>query len=123
MNALMRALASIDADEAEAALPLPEAQIATLKEWGGVFADYRPWSVGDLITPRKGSGYDGVGLPHLVVELLGYPVTCTDKPGSPQFGAQFDTRIVRMVRNGDISQYLVEGWQFERYSGPGSVAL
>lgn len=70
----LETLLGIAAVQPKATLPIPEAQIATLREAMARYAAPCPFVPGDLVTPREGYGYTDAGLPHIVLEVLAEPM-------------------------------------------------
>ncbi|ELT50996.1 hypothetical protein [Brucella intermedia] len=90
-----------DDNERNKALPIPEAQIATLKEVCERYTAGCPFKVGDIVTPRKGSIYRGRGVPHIVLEVPAEPHFHFDHDDAsrPAYGARLDVRCACFVDN------------------------
>lgn len=104
-------------DERDGSTILPEAQVMTLKEIAARYSE-RPFSVGDLVTPRTGYNLKGAGAPHIVVEVLPsgeFLSPPNASGGSPSFGARYSMRIVCLDSNEYVA-FWVEPWTFEPYS-------
>lgn len=102
------------------ALPLPEAQIATLKEACERYAAPCPFKVGDIVTPRKGYSTRGVGVPHVVLEVLAEPLQLMKADPRVMsmncFGRRIDMRVLcHGETDGELAAYWVESWEYEPY--------
>lgn len=105
-------------------LPIPEVQIATLRE---AFARYEagcPFKPGDLVTPRKGFGYTDDGVPHIVLEVVAEPIRVYDisslvRTCSTDFGERLDIRVISHRNDGDVAAFWQESWRLEPYDGAG----
>lgn len=116
---LRELLQSMDDDYEAHPMPLPEAQVATLKE---VFARYTtacPYKAGDLVTPRAGTATVNVGTPHIVLETRKTePDFDSAEFGSNKYGARIDMRVAGLNGCGDLCMWWVESVNFEPYSIP-----
>ncbi|MFC2248788.1 hypothetical protein ACETRX_04105 [Labrys portucalensis] len=115
---------ALGAEKESVSLPVPEAQVMTLRE---VFARYDGgcfFKAGDLVTPRKGYNHSNEGIPHIVLEV-GTPPCGPVTPASLRethstaFGRRLDMRIAGHDRDGDVSAWWVESWCFEPWTGEG----
>lgn len=112
--------ASKAAGETNAALPLPEVQIATLRETFARYSAPCPFKPGDLVTPRKGCGYKDAGVPHIVLEVAENPIRVFDintavRSCSTDFGERLDIRVVSHCKSGDLVAFWQESWRLEPY--------
>lgn len=97
--------------------PLPEAQIATLREAAMRYTAPCPFRVGDLVTPRKGYRYHDAGLPHIVLEVSDDPIRTwpADEPNSSGFGPRLDVRVANFASDGTVVAFWQESWCLERF--------
>lgn len=127
MNAqeLLGAL-GVDPDEMRPAhLPIPEAQVATLREVYERYANGCQFKPGDLVTPRNNYSLRGAGLPHVVLEVRtpGEAVRTFDAPdpmdtSSQRYGARLDIRVASFHdQGGQVGAWWGESWQYEPYTG------
>lgn len=104
-------------------LPLKEVQVTTLKEVYDRYSAPCPFSDSDIVTPRKGYGMMGEGLPHVVLETGNPPMSQTwpsdpSETASNSFGTRLDMRVASFSeRTGGIDAWWVESWKFETYTG------
>ena len=115
---LMRA--SADDEKEDMAPPTPPDVLAyTLKQVAANYAAPCPFKAGDLVTPRRGYNTKGVGLPHVVLEVLASPkvVWENDNVGSPHHGAVWTIRVACEV-GGNIMAYWMHHYTVEPYTGP-----
>lgn len=118
MNGLEELLRERSRQSDDVELPLPEAQIATLREVRARFAAGCTFKPGDIVTPRKGYCLKGAGVPHIVLEVGAPPPppawpSVPSDTGSSRFGARLDMRIAAHDGDGDISTWWVESWALE----------
>lgn len=94
--------------------PLPEAQIATLKEIAARFQRVNPFSVGDLVSAIPGM-HDLPDGPIVVVEVLPEPMRPHGDvhPSQTHFAPRLDMRICVMNDRGDYLFYWVESPCFD----------
>ena len=119
----MMAKAASRQNEEDKPTPLPEAQVARLREMITAYsATTCPFKVGDLVTPRRDSPLKGTGVPHAVVATrdADYDWDCGES-GDITFGMRFDMRVIS-VQQESIVPHWVESAGFERYVGSGSDA-
>jgi len=112
---------SVIAKAATDARPIPEAQVATLLEAYQRYADVCPFKAGDLVTPRKGFGYSGAGLPHVILEVAAEPVRAWKPTGemsvySNFFGCRLDVRVANFTSTGEVVTFWQESWCLEPYA-------
>lgn len=103
-------------------LPLPEVQVSTLQEAFKRYEDGCSFKAGDLVTPRAGYNYKGVGKPHIVLEVAAAPVRVFEissnvRTGSSNFGERLDVRVACHDDDGDIVAFWQESWRIEPYTG------
>lgn len=98
--------------------PLPEVQIATMREYCALYQKPCRFKVGDLVTPIRGSTVKGAGDPHLVIEVFDEPIRAvhSEKVGTTKFGARLDIRIICLTQGCYVS-FCVESFEFEPYEG------
>lgn len=109
-------------NESGGSRPLPEAQIATLREAFERYKGECPFKPGDIVTPRKGYGYRDAGLPHIVLEVLNEPlrnfeVTESVGTSSSGFGMKLDVRVACFTRDATVAAFWQESWCLEPYEG------
>lgn len=115
---------ALGSNKESASLPVPEAQVMTLRE---VFARYDagcPFEPGDLVTPRKGYGNGGEGRPHIVLCTARPPAPMTwpsdpSDTGSPMFGRRLDMRVAGLDGRATMTAWWVESWEYEAWTGEG----
>lgn len=119
---MLRALLGGDDDDEERRppRPLPEAQIATLREISARYVAGCPFAVGDVVTPRAGTNLRNAGEPHIVVELADHPHRTFDHErgasGSNGYGKRLDMRIAAFADDNEtLTMHWVESWAFEPY--------
>ncbi|RWX72560.1 hypothetical protein [Mesorhizobium sp. M2A.F.Ca.ET.039.01.1.1] len=104
--------------------PIPEAQIATLREAFERYTNPCPFKPGDIVTPRKGFGYADAGEPHIVLEVAEKPIRNFEAPAdvsniySSAFGSRVDFRVASLTDGrGEtaIVAYWQESWRHELY--------
>lgn len=97
--------------------PLPEAQIATLREASAAYQARCPFTVGDIVTPKPTSIYDHKGIPHVVLEVS--PVAIRNfEPGNCYaltYGARLDIRVGVLVGD-EVFAFWQESWQHQLYT-------
>jgi len=108
-------------DDDEGPAPLPEVQIATMREYCDLYQKPCRFRVGDLVTPRPGVNVRGDGDPHVVLEVFKQPIqalTAMDPhmTGASAFGRKMDMRVM-CCTNGQYSSFCVESFVFEPYEG------
>ena len=100
-------------------------QIAKLKEFGAEYAEGCPFEVGDLVTPRRGSGVKWRGRPWRVVETRA-PSAAEWTPfsgeGDAREGARQDLRVAVVVPSGGIVCFWNESHKFETWKPPSKAA-
>lgn len=111
-------------EAAESPKILPEAAIARLREAAPRFdrmaVRISPFTVGELVTPRKDGLYGGAGEPCIIVETRAQQSAYFNGPSqSGEFGAYFDTRIIRFLSDSIVALW-VEGAHFGPYTGEGA---
>jgi len=97
--------------------PLPEAQIATLREASAAYQARCPFKVGDIVTPRPTSIYDHKGIPHVVLEVAPVAIR-TFEPGNcyaHSFGSRLDIRVGVLI-GGEVVAFWQESWQHQLYT-------
>ena len=106
-----------DDEERRPPRPLPEAQIATLREICARYTAGCPFAVGDLVTPRAGVNVRGAGEPHIVVEIADEPHRPFDGSGtSSSYGNRLDMRTAGLAGDNEtMVMHWVESWTFEPY--------
>lgn len=115
VEALLSAAMSSDDDDAPRAMPIPEAQIATLREYQARFAElerYIPFAPGDIVTIAPTAPVKGAGLPHIVLEVVqpgDAHRTWGEDSGSNHFGKRCEVRIAGIASHGErFSRHWVE---------------
>lgn len=99
LAALLSAISSDDDDDAPRSAPLPEAQIATLREFQVRFAELKqrvPFKPGDIVTIAPTAPVKGAGRPHIVLEVVqpdDAHRTWGEDSGSNHFGKKCEVRI------------------------------
>lgn len=99
--------------EMEANPPLPEAQIATLREYQARFAELEkhiPFKPGDIVTIAPTAPVRGDGRPNIVLEVVqpdDAHRTWGEYSGSRYFGRKCEVRVASVTTD-DISCYWVE---------------
>jgi hypothetical protein len=68
-----------------------------------------------IVTARPDFGYQGAGIPHIVVKLLRLERNRTGF-GTAQYGKQADMQVAVMSQDGTIQTYWVESFAFERWN-------
>lgn len=130
ISVLIDALARDIAEEDRNALakPLPEAQVATLREVAARYTAPCPFKVGDIVTAKAGYNTAGEGDPHIVLEIAGVPVRNFETGDDPRnsssmaFGRRMDMRVACFVdADGSINAFWVESWIFEPFVAEGGV--
>jgi len=117
---MLRALLGGDDDDEERRppRPLPEAQIATLREISARYTAGCSFAVGDLVTPRAGTNLKDDGEPHIVVEIAAEPHRSfgpdVDATGSHAYGKRLDMRVAHIAGVYAVMHW-VESWCFEPY--------
>lgn len=113
LSALLSAISSDDDDDAPRATPLPEAQIATLREFQARFAELKqrvPFKPGDIVTIAPTAPLKGAGRPHIVLEVV-QPEDAHrawgEDSGSRYFGRKSEVRVASVTTD-DISCHWVE---------------
>lgn len=113
-----------DMEEQRAALPLPEAQVATLREVYERYATGCQFRPGDLVTPRNGFNLRGVGIPHIVLEVRSPEDAlrpASDNPqdtGSTRYYPRLDVRVAcRHATDRSVCAFWQESWCHEPYLG------
>lgn len=99
-----------------ASKPLPEAQVATLREVLDRYTSPCPFKVGDLVTARAGMNVKGAGEPHIVLEVFATPIRSHENPGSNTFVGRFDMRVATFPNASNVACFSVESFTFERYT-------
>lgn len=97
--------------------PLPEAQIATLREVNAAYQARCPFKVGDIVTPKPTAIYEHVGVPHIVLEVAAVPIRDFE-PGSCTaftYGCKLDIRVGVLIGESVVA-YWQESWQHQLYS-------
>ncbi len=97
--------------------PLPEAQIATLREASAAYQERCKFKPGDIVTPKPTSTYDNKGVPHIVLEVAAVPIRDFE-PGSCTaftYGGKLDIRVGVLIGESVVA-YWQESWQHELYS-------
>lgn len=97
--------------------PLPEAQIATLREVSAAYQARCPFKVGDIVTPKPTSTYDDKGVPHVVLEVAANPIRDFE-PGNclmHNYGCRLDIRVGVLVGD-EVVAYWQESWQHQLYT-------
>lgn len=121
MFAAMAAEADGD-DDAPKSRPLPEAQVATLREACAAYVAGNVYKIGDLVTPRKWSNNHGAGEPHIVVEIGDgtphFAASDSHETGSASYGRHRDLRILCYGNHESIVAFWAEAYQLEPYTGP-----
>lgn len=102
------------------ALPIPEAQVATLLETFSRYSAPCPFKPGDLVMPRTGFGYTDEGRPHVVLEVSNPPIRpfgVSDRltPASNLYGLKLDIRVACFRSNGEVDAFWQESWRHEPY--------
>lgn len=121
--------------EQDLSRPLPEAQIATLREAFERYTAPCPFKPGDIITPRDGFGYSDAGVPHIVLEVRSDDISVADGPIRPfdqtsdvtdiysnAFGSKLDIRVAVLNSNGHrvaVCAFWQESWRHQPYTGAG----
>lgn len=118
-DAMRRVMEALGQSPEHQKIPDPEAIVMELRERLATYTtckDVIPYKVGDIITPRRGSGVRGQGLPHIVVE-----VNPTAKPdfgvgncGSVTYGCRPQMRTISL-NQGDYVCFWNEAHVFEPY--------
>jgi hypothetical protein len=103
------------------ARPLPEAQVATLKEVAARYAAGCPFKPGDLVTARPGHNVKGVGHPHVVLDTRSAEPSFNGESGSCLNGRREDIRVATIMR-GHVAAFWDESWHYEPYSLPETLA-
>ncbi len=124
-------LEGLMAEQPEAPRPLPEAQIATLREvmnaYQGAKQNGCPFKVGDIVTPRAWTPLrPSHGQPWLVVEVLDKPQEVTvemamNLGAASIAGLVFDARFAALDNEGHVGAWLNPSWLFEPYTGPVTI--
>jgi hypothetical protein len=118
---LAQLLASMErgsSGQSDKPLPLPEAQIASLRE---AFALYRqcPFKAGDIITLRTNSPNKHIGIPHIVIEVRPDAEICWKGEAGTNFhGQRLDIRVACLVPGGQIAPHWDESWCYVPYAEP-----
>jgi hypothetical protein len=94
---------------------LPEAQIERLREVFARMEACNPFIPGDLVTIRKDAPINGVGKPHLVIEIDHGAQLHNGNVGTWVYAARHDV-IVLAVNGGDITPLACPHWMLERYT-------
>lgn len=105
--------------------PIVEAQIETLREVCQTYHAGNTYKVGDLITPRRGYGTKGAGIPHVVIEVFDPPIRVHQVQNSLDstsngFGRRMDLRVATMSngrRSGLVAVccFHVESFEYEPF--------
>jgi len=97
--------------------PLPEAQIATLREASAAYQERNKFKIGDIVTPKPTSIYDNKGVPHVVLEVA--PVAIRNfEPGNcyaHSFGTRLDIRVGLLIGD-EVVAFWQESWQHQTYT-------
>ena len=113
------ALAALADEARNKPAPLIEAQIATLKEVADRYFAGCPFVEGDIVTPRSGTNYKDIGIPHIVLEVRDPPFfnTASSDANSSSFGQRLDMRVAAVSQNtGNVAAWWVESWAFEPFA-------
>lgn len=97
--------------------PLPEAQIATLREASAAYQARCPFKVGDIVTPKPTAIYEHIGVPHVVLEVAANPIRDFE-PGSctaVTYGCRLDIRVGVLIGE-SVAAYWQESWQHQLYT-------
>ena len=103
LAALLSAISSDDDDDAPRAAPLPDAQIATLREYQARFAELKqhvPFKPGDIVTVAPEATLKGAGSPHIVLEIMQANDAHRAWMGDPRansFGRKDEVRVAQIV--------------------------
>lgn len=109
---------SDDGDEFFDRRPLPEAQVATLRDTFRRYTMKCPFAPGDIVTPVPGYSIFGQGHPHVVLEISGPGFTFEGESGSSGFGKRLDMRVAGFTHDGNVAAWWCESWEFEPYVAP-----
>lgn len=117
---IMRGMGA-EGDEQSGPRPLPEAQVATLREAFERYSAPCAFKPGDLVTPRKGFNVKCVGDPHIVIEVFGDPIRnfAVNDPvdtGLAAYGSRMDMRVVCFAADNSVAAFMSESWKFEKYA-------
>lgn len=119
---MLRAAARETETESELTDTQVEALLLDLKDHCARYQAGCAFSIGDVVTPRKGYGTRGAGAPHVVLEVLecGEEIfnAETQDPGgtgSSGFGRRLDMRVVTRM-GGKICMFWEESVNFEPFS-------
>ena len=97
--------------------PLPEAQIATLREASAAYQERCKFKPGDIVTPKPTSIYDNKGVPHVVLEIS--PVAIRnfepDNCFAHSFGSRLDIRVGVLIGD-EVVAFWQESWQHQIYT-------
>jgi hypothetical protein len=86
-----------------------------------------PYKVGDVVTPKTGANTRGVGLPHVVVEVLDPPMRrqlSEESTGSPDEAELIDVRVATVSAR-DLETrivYAMGSWKLEPWVHPDEAA-
>lgn len=122
-DALRRLLGGGGDDEGAGGKPIPEAQIAILREMHALYVAPCRFKPGDIITPRPGS-YKDAGEPHIVLEVREEPIRNFDisanhsEAFSNAYGVKLDIRVA-LLQGDRVEAYWQESWRHDPYTGPG----
>lgn len=106
-----------DRQAAEKSAILPEAAIMRLREFAENYGK-KPFKVGDLVTPRKGTKISGAGNVCIVVDLGSDEPQFVGgaTPGDAAFGNIANIRVAKFS-GGNVVAYWCEAHEFEPYTG------
>lgn len=104
-----------DGDQGERFAGLPEAQIARLREVFTRIERGCPFTPGELVTIRKDAPINGVGKPHLIIEIDSDAGLHNGNVGTWVYATRHDV-IILAVNGDDITPLAVPHWMLERYA-------
>lgn len=120
---ILTEIANADKKRKALSLPIPAAQIATLNEVKDRYVAGNPYRVGDIVTPRKSSSYNGRGTPHMIIEVSETPIRNIEgSVSSSAFGSRLDVRVIR-VDDEHVVPFWMESFQLELWEAPKNVTI
>jgi hypothetical protein len=117
LEAMIQRLA--EHDSGKVSNPTPEAAIMRLREFAARDSRDCPFSVGDIVTPRRDGIFNGSGDPQIVVETRLPAHTLLGAPGHPLFGARCDMRVAHIFDDMVVASW-VDSTHYEPYTGEGA---